>query len=391
MIMENSRADEFLSILQSLIELLSSGEGYKNFESLANAYDLSAAKDAIDSFTKSGAPSDFKAAERRLSVLVGRAPTHRREEGKRLLLQLADIAANLSEPELRFVNESWERESPDGNTAVNKTNSADILVIAAMYEPELSALIDRISPYKDFVGTGKSGLPDITYFVGSIPRSGSSKHSPPISVAAMFLERTGLTDCASFVASGMRVFRPRLVAMTGVCAGRHAMKVKKNDIIVPASSFTYDSGKYTDTGFDREPQWADASTRVIQRVKSLAGSVLNDVIDKLRTSLPARIRRPKVHYDVMACGSSVVDREGMIDEIAGGSRKVVGLDMESYAFLRSATLTDPSVPRIVVKGVMDLSTGKSDTVKAQAAFWAAAFLTGLIRLDFDQLVGEQNK
>jgi hypothetical protein len=35
---------------------------------------------------------------------------------------------------------------------------------------------------------------------------------------------------------------------------------------------------------------------------------------------------------------------------------------------------------------MDLSTGKSDAVKAQAAFWAAAFLINFLRHDFEQLV-----
>ena len=387
--MENNRghcADQFLAVLRHLDELLSSAVGTRSYESLADAYDLSAAKDSVERFARSGVRSDFKAGERRFLALVERSPSKKREEGRKLLFQLADLAATLSEPELRAVSESWERESPGGNTAVDRTKSADVLVVAAMFEPELSAFLDRISPIEDFVGTEKSGLPEITYFVGSLRAGGAQTQSLPISVAALFLSRTGLTDCASLVASGIRVFRPRLVAMTGVCAGRRALGVRKNDIIVPASSFTYDSGKYTDDGFEREPHWAEASTRVIQRVRSLGGSVIDEVMDQLSASLPARVRRPRIHYDVMACGSSVVDKEGMIDEIAGATRKVVGLDMESYAFMRSATLTDPGVPRIVVKSVMDFSTGKSDAVKSQAAFWAASFLTGLIRRDFERLV-----
>ena len=124
-------------------------------------------------------------------------------------------------------------------------------------------------------------------------------------------------------------------------------------------------------------------------MRSVGDAILDGAIRQITRSLPTRVHRPNIHYDVMACGSSVVDRAGMIDQIAKDShRKVAGLDMESYAFLRSATLTDPSVPRIVVKGVMDYSTGKSDKVKAQAAFWAAAFLAGLIRIDFEQLAAD---
>src|SRR5262249_13020845 len=153
--------------------------------------------------------------------------TRKREEGRTLLRQLFDLSAKLREQELRVVGESWDRQSPDGNTAVVRTSAAEILVIAAMYEAELTAFLDRIKPFKDLVGTARSGLPEITYFVGSLPRTTGSS-SAGISVAAVFLSRTGLTDCASCVASGMRVFRPKLVAMTGVCAGRRSMKVKKN-------------------------------------------------------------------------------------------------------------------------------------------------------------------
>lgn len=385
--LEHSAA-QFLTVLHQLTQLLSSAANSRKYDSLADAYDLSAAKDAVERFTKSGIAADFRAAERRLSSLVERFPAKGREEGRRLLLQLADIARRLTNQELSAVSESWGHDPPDSSTAVDRTHASDVLVIAAMYEPELSVFLDRIAPFRDFVGTEESGLAEITYFVGSLTRGDGGTGAAPISVTALFLSRTGLTDCASFVASGMRVFRPRLIAMTGVCAGRRAMNVKRNDVIVPASSFIYDSGKYTDLGFEREPHWSDASTRVIQRVRSLGETVVDGVMSQLNASLPARVRRPKIHYDVMACGSSVVDKEGMIDEIAGTSRKVVGLDMESYAFLRSAALTDSSVPRIVVKGVMDLATGKTDAVKAQAAFWAAAFLSGLIRLDFEQLVGQ---
>jgi nucleoside phosphorylase len=387
---DRPRVLEFLEVLRRLNEELSSIEFSKSFGALADAYDLSAARDEIDRFIRTGDPADFTGAERRISALTARTAIKNRREVNKLLLQLSDIGASLTPTDLRAVPELRQNDMPDGNISVNQTDTADVLVIAAMYDPELTALLPRIVPFKDLVGTTQSGLPDITYFVGSIPRI-TEAESSPVSVAALFLTRTGLTDCASLVASGIRVFRPRLVAMTGVCAGRRTMKVKKNDIIVPASSFTFDSGKYSESEFEKEPHWADASIRIIQRVRSVDHAILDDAIRQIESTQLARVRRPSVHYDVMACGSSVVDKTGMIDQIAADThRKVAGLDMESYAFLRSATITDPSVNRIVVKGVMDYSTGKSDTGKARAAFWAAAFLTGLIKMDFDQLVGRQN-
>ncbi len=382
-----SPADEFLVVRQRLDEVLSSLEFGKSFRGLADAYDLSAAKDELERFINSGDRADLTLATQRISAIASRSAIKHRDEISGLLHQLSAVAARLTSADFGAITPLADPESPDSNTSVSRTDTADVLVIAAMYEPELTAFLQRMAPFEDFVGTTKSGLPDVTYFVGSIAKSSPQVSS--VSVAALFLTRTGLTDCASLVASGIRVFHPKLVAMTGVCAGRKAMGVQKNDIIVPTSSFTFDSGKYNEQEFKREPHWAETSTRVVQRVRSLERPVLDDVIRQITTSLPARIRRPTVHYDVMACGSSVVNKDGMIDHIADDShRKVTGLDMESYAFLRSAILTDSTIPRIVVKGVMDNSTGKSDRVKAQAAFWAAAFLAGLIKMDFDQLVGQ---
>ncbi len=84
-------------------------------------------------------------------------------------------------------------------------------------------------------------------------------------------------------------------------------------------------------------------------------------------------------------GSAVIDRAGLIESISKANRKVVGVDMESYALLRATRLSDERLRAMVVKGVMDLGANKSDSVKKQAAFWAAGFLARFIAAEFDSV------
>jgi hypothetical protein len=81
----------------------------------------------------------------------------------------------------------------------------------------------------------------------------------------------------------------------------------------------------------------------------------------------------------MACGDVVVDKHGLfVDEISSISRKVIGLDMESYAALRTAALFEEvGVKCFIAKGVMDFTqekSGSSESDKALASFVSARFV-----------------
>ena len=87
----------------------------------------------------------------------------------------------------------------------------------------------------------------------------------------------------------------------------------------------------------------------------------------------------------MACGSAVIDHKDTIKRVGEANRKVVGLDMESYAVLRAVRLCSPMTPAFIVKGVMDLGTNKQDRVKRKAAFWAASFLARFIAQEYESI------
>jgi nucleoside phosphorylase len=202
----------------------------------------------------------------------------------------------------------------------------------------------------------------------------------------MFQDRMGMVDCAILVARAVRVFRPAIVAMTGVCAGRSKASVRLCDLVVPSQIFTYDTGKHGEQGFQPEPLSVEVADSITRRVVAIGNSIIQRISSEIEATSAEDVYKPKIHTQVMACGSAVVDHEDIIKMIGDANRKVVGLDMESYAVLRAVKLCSPTTPTFVVKGVMDLGRRKRDVFKRKAAFWAASFLARFIAQEFESLL-----
>lgn len=260
----------------------------------------------------------------------------------------------------------------------------DVVVVCALHDPELQTFLDSLGKYEEHVGQIGGLLSGWTYYSAQLPLARDSTES--ISIVALALDKTGMVDCAALTVECIRSFSPRIVAMTGVCAGRGSMGVKIGDLIIPSGVFTSDTGKYVDNSFLREPRWSSTGHAVMQRVKVRADEILREIADEFK-KFYGETSDVSFFTDIMACGSAVVDSKGLLDEIAQTHRKVVGLDMESYALLRAVELIDQRISGLIVKGVMDLSTEKRDTHKRVASLWAARFLVKFLAYEFPMLVG----
>jgi nucleoside phosphorylase len=324
-----------------------------------------------------------------IDAIVGKAD--------RLISNLAEkrqSIAGVALTEFKFYTDRWKNQEgndPHGNVVAMprgvehgeaKWWKYDVLVVCALHDPELETLLDCLGKYKEQVGQIGAVLSGWTYFTSDLPLRRDSSES--LSLVAVAQDKMGMVDCAALTVECIRYFCPRLVAMTGVCAGRGSMGVKTGDLIIPSGVFTYDTGKFTDGGFEKEPRWCSTGHAVMQRVKIKAGDILRELADDFRR-FSGETAEVRVHNDIMACGSSVIDREGMLDEIAETHRKVVGLDMESYGLLRATELIDQRISGLIIKGVMDLSTRKTDSHKRRASLWAAQFLVRFLASEYPLL------
>lgn len=261
-------------------------------------------------------------------------------------------------------------------------SSVDLLIVTALYDPELTSMLKLLESYEEIEIPFANPNRLYTCYIGIM----HTKIGLKIKVAAIFQDKMGLTDCSALTANCIHVFKPKLICMSGVCAGRKEMKVNICDIIMPSSIFTYDTGKYGQNDFKHEPLWEDVDSGIIRRARIKASNIVQEIYEKFNSSAPYRSAKPKVHFDIMACGSSVIDRKEKIDEIGDMHRKVVGFDMESYALIRSVKLTDNTIPVFVVKSVMDFGYDKSDSDKDMAAAWAANFLYHYIQEEFQTII-----
>ena len=394
-------ADKIVQVFENLMAELENPE-VRGYELRAHHFEVVGIRSSFQGFLQDATRKDASDIWRRADSLTKNLSKERCARAKVILNELKYLADQLPDDERRRAGDSLlparsttPKEKPKLGVTPTPARatlpwwSYDLLVVCALYKPELTAFLSRLRAKSDIVGHEVDRpLFGRTYFTGELP----CDHGPSrvIRTAALFLDKMGMVDCAAHTVEGIRFFRPRLVAMTGVCAGRRGAGVQNGDLIIPSEVFTYDTGKHSERGFEREPRWCSVRGSVIQRVKIKAPDILQEVASDIASHTGEGQVCPQFHTDVMACGSAVIDQEGRLDEIAGAHRKVVGLDMESYALLRAIELTDQRITGLIVKGVMDLSTEKSDRFKARAAFWAARFLEIFLASEFPILVGQAN-
>jgi nucleoside phosphorylase len=174
--------------------------------------------------------------------------------------------------------------------------------------------------------------------------------------------------------------QPIYILFIGTCA---SLKdgAKLGNVIIPKTVFNYELGKLNQLSFAPDHE----SYKMSKRIPEHAESILSKNPDWLNFEV--------VTDDDFCSGSIVVNsrfKKWWIKKVS--PRKVNGLDMESYS-LGAIQHLQPSKIVGVVKGVMDLGTGKTDSAKTLAMTNAAKFAYELlcyIVAEDDRAVAELN-
>lgn len=177
----------------------------------------------------------------------------------------------------------------------------------------------------------------------------------------------------------IRRWRPRFLVMTGIAAGARNDQ-SFGDILVAEAAYDYGSGKITES---------DAGERVLipshnqipidSELEALLQFWARDQLqtDVIRRSWHSPLQNtPRIILGLMASGAAVIQSKALVDEIIEKSRKVVGLDMETYAVFHSAHLATSPKPRVLVaKSISDFADNqKGDEWQRYAAFTSARFV-----------------
>lgn len=168
----------------------------------------------------------------------------------------------------------------------------------------------------------------------------------------------GLVNMAIISTKAIELFQPRIVAMSGICAG---IDGESNflDIIVGKTCWEYQTGKWKDGFFQQEPYQSDLSRDLQVDLEQSSDSEY--LINNIRSGLySSALKNMKIKIAPISSGSAVIADKDMMNKIGMQHRKMAGLEMEMYSLYESAaqSLSNPLV--FGAKSVVDLGSADKD-------------------------------
>lgn len=254
----------------------------------------------------------------------------------------------------------------------------DLAIVAALKEPELSAVLDLSWQWKTEDKPGDA----TQYHVGEFTRLDGTKGK----VVAARAPRMGMPATATLATKMGMQFRPRFMAMIGICAGRKG-DTNLGDIVVANPSWDYGSGKHAKVDekdvFEPAPYPFPLTTHVRGLIERYEGESERMTIQRANFRGNKPDTMPKLHIGPFASGAAVVARNEMMGEIKIQNRKLLAVDMEAYGVASAATeLPQPQPDFLMLKGVSDFADeDKNDAYREYAAYMSVQFLAHLCVTD----------
>jgi nucleoside phosphorylase len=143
------------------------------------------------------------------------------------------------------------------------------------------------------------------------------------------------------------------------------------DVIVASDVYYYDRGKETENGKLPEAQMIKADPQLWHNVVNL-----EEWKPRISVRRPDHRRVvPRVFEGVIACGERVIASETVRNAIVAQHRKIRAIEMEGYAFSKTAWASaERRIPYLVMKAICDRADrGKGDDWQPYAAAAAASF------------------
>lgn len=256
----------------------------------------------------------------------------------------------------------------------------DLVVLCALPEPEFRAVMDL--PWN---WSAPRPLDDVTFIrEGSFQAGGQTR-----SVMAACAPRMGMVASALLAARLIMISRPRMLAMTGICAGIRG-KANLGDVVLADPSWDWQSGKRArgDEGslFAVAPHMLDVDATVRARFEQMRADrpLFSGIADAWPNPAPAQL---KLVIGPVASGSAVIADSTLVPEIQSQHREACGVEMEAYGVYAAAAATPGPKPLVFsVKSVCDFADElKDDTHQAYAAYTSAQTLKHFVETYFSSL------
>lgn len=264
--------------------------------------------------------------------------------------------------------------------ASRKLMPADLAIITALGS-ELEAVLALDFEWKSFRLNGDPTL----YHRGQIDTYDGKK-----SVVAASALRKGMAASAVIATKLILKFQPKILAMTGICAGVKG-KTNLGDVIIGDPTWDWGSGKHAETEegsamFRVSPKQSELNVGVANRCDEIARCPEFKKDIRANWTGPVPNGAFNCHIGPMASGASVIANSSVAEEISSQNRDLIAIEMEAFAVMISAEYaTTDQLLSIAVKSVCDYADkDKQDNWQAYAAYTSARFISEFAKRHFSE-------
>lgn len=198
--------------------------------------------------------------------------------------------------------------------------------------------------------------------------------------------------CASSTLSMKLItsFKPKYLIMSGIAAGIKG-EVELGDILIAEQVWDGASGKLRNDDkkgilFQPDPRYKVLDEDIKEKLLNIKAK--RKYLDEIRTQYPGEAPKTviNIHIGPMASMPAVIQSDEEIEKIKLLSRKLIGIEMETYGVFYSAAHCQKPRPTVLsVKSVCDFANEeKNDSYQDYAAYTSSALIhkLALHELDF---------
>lgn len=260
----------------------------------------------------------------------------------------------------------------------------DVAIINALQSPENEVLRRVFSDKWDKVDISEDKC--TTYYETKIELE--SKET--IKVVTCYANQMACIASAALTTKVLFHFRPRYLFMTGIAAAVDENEVALGDVLIAKEVWDGASGKIKDLGNNEavfQPDYRhipidNALLNIVNQIKDD-----NECLQQIYNNYQIKTGRPNtqlsIHTGPMASVPAVLACEAEIEKIKAHSRKLLGVEMESYGMYYAASNSIEPRPKFFasLKSASDYATNhKSDDYQEYASYTSAAVLLKLLNM-----------
>ncbi len=198
-------------------------------------------------------------------------------------------------------------------------------------------------------------------------------------------QRMGLVNMAIVATKAIELFQPKIVAMSGICAGVPG-ETKYLDLVVGSTCWEYQTGKWKDGEFKQEPY--QVSLEYDFGIDLHQTSESKDILNDIRVGLfHSELSDLKIKVAPISSGSAVIADEQMMSKIGTQQRKMAALEMEMYSLYEASQQSLCKPLYFGAKSVVDMGdTSKGDHYHDAACLISARYVNIVLQQKLKELL-----